>query len=211
MFKKVLLSFRGVSHQYEGDLWDLQNFSWRLFFGDRVWVQCQRQDQYELLWRLFQQNLKPKHGTIEEWHAIPFSSDEMIVSRLKPGNMLLEALESKLFNKRIWYGGHHIFLATLMEHLQIPLAERRIPYQKLSDVMKYRFHLLALMVARVQLLLVRRTFQQMDSLAWEVFKKWQSDYSGTVVGFGDDIPESDVWNVFLKVQTDGQVRIVKKG
>lgn len=207
MVKKVLLSFRAVQHGYEGEGIDLKDFSWKLHLGERVWVQCAHDTQYDVLWRLFQRNLKPNSGRVEDLHQITTSSDQLIASRMDTGQSMLQNLDSRLFDKRVRFEGRPLFLNTLMEHLQIPLSERRKPLVQVKLEIRQRFQLLAMMAARVQLLLFRPSLDELDSIALPIFNTWASDYSGALVMFGETLPPTVNWHTHLTVNADGTVQI----
>ncbi len=207
MRKKVLLDFREVNHWLDAEAWDLRDFSWKLHYGERVRLRCQRPTQYDVLWRLLQRNLKPKRGVIEELRSIPTSSDEMIASRVNQSETMNRALESKLFDEHLWINGRRVHVQAMMDRLEIPLAERHIPVRRVTPPVLHRFHALLFMAARVQLLLGRQLLPVMDRLTAQALRDWHPHFPGALVLFGD-LPHSvDGFDTSLEVLADGSVEI----
>lgn len=206
-FKKVLISFNKVSHGYEDEEWDLQDFSWKLHLGDRVHITCQKPKQYEVIWRLLYRNLKPKQGVIEELHTIPTSSDKMIKSRLNLQQTMSETLQSKLFNERIWLGGKKQHVLSIMDHLQIDLPSRHTPLYHLDESDFNRFHILLFIVARVQLFIGKDLIESMDETASSVFQEWVNNLPGSLVLFGNGCSHLPIYNISIKIDSEGFVEI----
>ncbi|MBF0276452.1 MAG: hypothetical protein HQM13_01615 [SAR324 cluster bacterium] len=207
MRKKVLFSFREVSHRIDDEAWDVRNFSWDLHLGERAVLYCQRPAQYEVLWRLMQRNLKPKHGVIEELRPVSTSSDQMISSRLNLSETMNRALESKLFEEHVWVEGKRMHVQSMMDQLQIPLSERHIPLQRVKPAILHRFQALLFMAARVQLLLARELPLQVDEITANALQGWHPYFPGTLIFFGKLPPQVGEFRTTLNVQLDGMVEI----
>ena len=207
MRKKVLFAFREVNHWLDDEEWDLRDFSWKLHYGERVRLHCQRPTQYEVLWRLLQRNLKPKQGVIEEFRTISTSSDEMISSRVNLSGTMNRALESKLFEEHLWVSGKRMHVQTMMDRLQIPISERHIPVRRVAPPILHRFQALLFMAARVQLLLGKQLLPVMDDITTQVFQEWHPHFPGALVLFGDLPHFVDGFDTSLEVFADGRVEI----
>ena len=207
MRKKVLFAFRDVTHWLDDEERDLRHFSWKLHAGERVHLRCQRPIQYEVLWRLLQRNLKPKQGVIEEIHPVSTSSDQMIASRVNLNETMKRALESKLFDDHLWVGGKRLHVHYMMDLLQIPLSERRLPLRRVTPVARQRFEALLFMAARVQLLLGRQLFTAIDALTLQVFEEWHPYFPGALIVLGDMPPSLKGFDTSIEVHADGKVEI----
>ncbi len=208
MYKKVLLTFRDISHRCDEEAWDVRDFSWKLHYGERIQLHCHRPEQYDVLWRLLERNLKPKQGTIEELHPVTWSSDQSINSRLNMNDTMNHALKSKLFEERPWIAGKRTHVQNLMDRLQIHLSERHQPLHGISPISLQRFQALLFMAARVQLLLGKQVFSSMDEITLPVFQEWNQNFCGALVLFGDASPPGVDLNTRITVQNDGTVIII---
>ncbi len=204
---KTLLTFRDVSHRYEDEPWDVCHFSWKLAYGARVRVFASTQRQYEVLWRFFHRNLRPQSGVIEEIHPVLTASDEMITSRLNLDTSLYDSLQSRLFDERIWIGGRFRHIHNIMDHLQIPLVERRKPLRKLEPQLFQRCRSVFCMAARVKMLLGWDLFEKMDNVMIAEVQAWSENFSGALVVFGDDVTYPGPFDTTLTIQLDGTVDI----
>lgn len=207
MSQKVLLSFNEVSHRFGEEAWDLHQFSWKLHYGECVQIRCAREEQYMVLWRLLQKNLKPKQGMIEQLRPVTYSSDESIAARVNRQDSMNRALESKLFSEHLWADGKRRHVQNALGMLQIPLAERHKPLQRVASEPYQRFLALLFMTARVKLLLGRKMFAAMDEITLDFFEKWCPYYNGAVVILGDALQGNPVVDVVVEIDAKGQSKI----
>ena len=207
MAQKVLLSFHEVSHRFADEAWDLQQFSWNLHYGECVQLTCERDEQYQALWRLLQKNLKPKYGSIEALRPVSYASDEAIASRLNPQATMNQTLQSKLFADHLWANGKRLHVQSALEALQIPLSERHKPIHRVAPVARQRFLALLFMAAQVKLLLGQKVFQTMDEVTLDFFQKWCPYFWGALVIFGEAFVGAGVVDVFVEIDATGQGRV----
>ncbi|MBF0287534.1 MAG: hypothetical protein HQM14_06920 [SAR324 cluster bacterium] len=205
MYKKILLTFREINHRCEEEQWDLRDFSWKLHYGERIQLHCHRPEQYDVLWRLLERNLKPKQGVIEELRPVTWSSNYTINSRLNMDDTMNDALQSKLFEERLWVAGKRTHVQNLMDRLQINLFERRQPLQTISSVSLQRFQALLFMAARVQLLLGKQLFHSMDETTSAVFQEWNQNFCGTLVISGSSPNSLIDFDTVITINKDGTV------
>ena len=206
MQKKVLLSFESISHN-DGDEWDIRHFSWKLHAGERVWIQCARDEQRQALWRIIQRNLKPKEGWVEEIHPVFTYSDELLASRLKWKKNMIQNLESLLFEEHVWIGNRRVFAPALFEYLCIDMPMRRMPLDELPKEIFHRYWGLLLVITKAKLLVVEKLFQELDNLSLQLIQEWQPSFAGALIVFGENSKYTEPFDTRLNVQADGRGEI----
>lgn len=207
MPQKVLLSFHEVSHRFGEEAWDLQQFSWNLHHGECAQVKCVRDEQYQVLWRLFQKNLKPKQGRLQEVRPVSYATDEAIAARLNRQENMNQALQSKLFSDHLWANGKRLHVQNALEALEIPLSERHKPIHRVNPVSCQRFLALLFMAARVKLLLGQKMFQVMDEVTLDFFRQWRPYFSGAVVIFGEGIVGEGIVDGVVEIDAEGRAQV----
>lgn len=202
------MSFNGISHRWE-DEWDIRHFSWDLHSGERAWIKCSGPEQYEVLWRILQRNLKPKEGRVEEIHQVFTYTDDLIVNRLDRKANMYQALKSKLFEESVWIGGHRVLSTTLIDRLQIDIASRRLPLEEISEKEFNRFWAILFVTTKAKLLLSRSLFYKLDELSANLIKQWSQDFLGGLIVLGDEKAPFQ-FKTSINIAEDGAVKINKE-
>ncbi|MGK5092561.1 hypothetical protein WDW89_11180 [Deltaproteobacteria bacterium TL4] len=204
--QKVLLTFESISHA-DYERWDIRDFSLALHQGERVWVQCEREEQYETVWRIFQRNLKPKEGRIEEIHPVFTSSDRSIAEHLNWDSTINANFNSRLFDDKTWIGARKIHVQNLLEELAISVELRHCSLRKVSDEIFNRYWALLFMIARTKLLLGRTLFAKLDALSLPLLEQWVPQHPGALVVFGKESLLRQHFHRVLHVNEEGVVQI----
>ncbi len=114
-------------------------------------------EQIRVLQKIFLRELKPTSGWIEELQFVSTISNTQIYQRLDFENTMKDHLQSLLFQSKVWFGGRLCSQRLLMEHLQLTPVIQKQKLKMLSRENLHDFLVLALALAKVDLVLLDST------------------------------------------------------
>ena len=178
-------STSSVSKYSVEEKWDILKLSLELHAGDRICLHFENEEQKQVLWRLFLQNLKPKTGFFIISAKTHIHSDESLWRGTDKKATLLKNMNSKLFVKRPWFGGRRKNLESLMERLALDGRIKNIPLGEISEEQAARFYVLMLVFAKTKIVLIDRLFSQLDQVSLPFVQEWMGTYAGIIILFGE--------------------------
>ncbi|MBC8258179.1 MAG: hypothetical protein H8E38_04110 [SAR324 cluster bacterium] len=229
MNPRVLISCQNLGYstpldsgKKTGGTWDIRNLNLDLYAGERVCFHFHNEEQKEVLWRLFQQKLKPKTGSFRISGNLHIQTDSRLWAGLNKNATLQENLNSRLFSTRPWFSGQRKNLETLMDRLCLSGQIQRLPVQELNPENAARFWALMLVAAQTTIVLVDQLFSQLDEISLPFIQEWLAAYAGSVILFGEhtnyfkavktwdidqQIMQKPVFNSNISFSADGLAKI----
>ncbi len=163
--------------------WEIYDLNWDLFAGERIQFHFENEDQKQVLWRLLQQNLKPKTGSILNVQNSHLHTDESLWKGLNLNSSIMENLRSKLFEERPWFSGKRLNLEILLDRLALRGKLLNVPVDALNPEQKHHFWVLMLVAANTNVLLLDKIFQTKSPVTDKFLKDWLYSFTGAVVAF----------------------------
>ena len=192
MNPRVLISCKNLGYSIDfasgtstEEKWDIRKLSLELHSGDRAHFHFNNEEQKEVLWRLFLQNLKPKTGSLMISSQTHIHSDESLWNGTDKKETVLENLNSKLFATRPWFGGKRINLEILLDRLRLSGRIMHLPVKELTAIEASRFWVLMMIVANTKVVLIDKLFLGKDKLSLQFVQEWLINYTGIIILFGE--------------------------
>ena len=201
MYPRVLISCQNLGYTTPsesgipvGKKWDIRKLNLELHAGDRACFHFQNEEQKQVLWRLFQQKLKPKTGFLRITGNIHLHTDNSFWEGMDKKASLQENMKSKLFSTRPWIGGQRKNLDTLMDRLGLTGQIRHLQIRELKPKHAARFWVLMLVAAKTKVVLIDRLFSQLDEVSLPFFYEWQEGFPGILIMFGEHPENLNAFN-----------------
>ena len=192
MNPRVLISCKNLGYATPSDSgipagkkWDIRKLNLELHAGERACFHFQNEEQKQVLWRLFQQKLKPKTGSFQISGNTHLHTDNSFWEGTDKKASLKENMKSKLFSTRPWFGGQRKNLDTLMDRLGLTGQIPHLQIQELKPEHAKRFWVLMLVAANTKVVLIDRLFSQLDEISLPFFQEWQEGFPGILIMFGE--------------------------
>jgi ATPase subunit of ABC transporter with duplicated ATPase domains len=165
--------------------WDIRKLNLELHAGEKACFHFQNEEQKQVLWRMFQQKLKPKTGSLQISANTHLHTDDSLWEGTDKKASLLENMESKLFSTRPWFGGQRKNIDILKDRLGLTGRIINLPVNELMPEYAARFWALMLVAANTKVVLINRLLSQLDEISLPFIQEWQESFSGITVIFGE--------------------------
>ena len=192
MNNKLLISCRKLSYNEKSTedfsaetIWDISKLNMDLHAGERVSFYFKTEEQKSVLWRLFEQKLKPKTGSLRISSNTHIHTDQSLMDGLDKSSSMQENLQSRLFEARPWFGGKRKNLDTLMDQLGLIGRIQYMPINDLSDKHLTRFWTLMLAAAKTRVILLDRLLPLLDEVSLSFLLEWMENFPGSIIVFGE--------------------------
>ena len=192
MNNKLLISCRNLGYSATSaedfsaeTMWDICKLNLDLHAGERISFYFKTEEQKSVLWRLFEQKLKPKTGSLRISANTHIHTDQGLLDGLDKSSSLQENLQSRLFEERPWFGGKRKNMDTLMCRLGLIGRIQYLPVNDLSDQHLTRFWTLMLAAAKTRVFLLDRLLPLLDETSMSFLLEWMESFPGSIIMFGE--------------------------
>jgi len=192
MNKKLLISCRNLGYsatsakEFSAEtMWDICKLNLNLCAGERISFHFKTEEQKNVLWRVFEQKLKPKTGSFRISPSTHIHTDQGLLDGIDKSSSLQENLRSRLFEDRPWFGGKRKNMDTLMYRLGLIGRIQNLPVSDLSDQHLTRFWTLMLAAAKTRVFMLDRLLPLLDELSMVFLLEWMESFPGGIIVFGE--------------------------
>jgi len=192
MNNKLLISCRNLGYSATSaedfsaeTMWDICKLNLDLHAGERIIFYFKTEEQKSVLWRLFEQKLKPKTGSLRISASTHIHTDQGLLDGLDKSSSLQENLQSRLFEERPWLGGKRKTMDTLMNRLGLIGRIQYLPINDLSAQHLTRFWTLMLAAAKTRVFMLDRLLPLLDEISMSFLLEWMESFPGSIIVFGE--------------------------
>ena len=192
MNNKLLISCRNLGYSPKSaedfsaeTIWDICKLNLDLHAGERIIFYFETEEQKRVLWRLFEQKLKPKTGSLRISASTHIHTDQGLLDGLDKSSSLQENLQSRLFEERPWFGGKRKAMDTLMYRLGLIGRIQYLPVNDLSDQHLTRFLTLMLAATKTRVFMLDRLLPLLDEISMSFLLEWMESFPGSIIVFGE--------------------------